>query len=101
MNVFNLNDDTRRLGLGHCFTKHASVRMQQRGIPPVAVEAAINFGTRNRLPDGHNRFNLDRKALKRSSSYFGQDMIRALKRYDGLYVVVSIEGVVVTTAYRH
>lgn len=101
MNVANLNANACISGRDHRFTNHAATRMQQRCIPPAVVEATMRFGTKSHVRNGAVRYDLDRKALKRSRRHFGDSIARALEDYDGIYVLASDEQVIITTAHRH
>lgn len=80
-------------------THHASIRAQQRGIPPYAIEALLDYGTEHHDHHGAVILLLDHGAarkLARANHLRGAD-IDALR---GLYAVVSTDGAVRTVGHR-
>lgn len=75
-------------------TTHAAVRMQQRGIRPAAVQAALIYGRRIHAK-GVTFCVLGRKEVQRGAEQ-GLD----LQDLEGLQVLVSQDGAVVTV-YRN
>ena len=80
-------------------SRHAAVRSQQRGIPPYAIEALLDFGTEHHDHHGAVVLMLDRAAtrrLARSRTMRGSD----LDTLRGLYAVVTGNGRVRTVGHR-
>ena len=80
-------------------SRHAAVRSQQRGIPPHAIEALLDFGTEHHDHRGAVVLVLDRAAtrrLSRSRSVRPPD----LDTLRGLYAVVATSGQVRTVGHR-
>ena len=80
-------------------SRHAALRSQQRGIPPRAIEALLDFGTEHHDHHGAVVLLLDRAAtarLTRSEGIRGSDL-DALR---GLYAVVAADGQVRTVGHR-
>lgn len=80
-------------------SRHAAVRSQQRGIPPHAIEALLDYGTEHHDHRGAVVLVLDRAAtrrLSRSRRVHGRD----LDTLRGLYAVVSTGGRVCTVGHR-
>lgn len=80
-------------------SRHAAIRSQQRGIPPHAIEALLDFGTEHHDHHGAVVLVLDRAAterLSRNRRLRGCD-VDALR---GLYAVVASDGRVRTVGHR-
>ena len=80
-------------------SRHAAIRSQQRGIPPHAIDALLDFGTEHHDHHGAVVLMLDRAAAKRlarSQPLRGSDL-DALR---GLYAVVTTDGHVRTVGHR-
>jgi hypothetical protein len=80
-------------------TRHAAVRSQQRGIPPSAIEALLDFGTEHHDHRGAVVLMLDRAATKRLSRALTIDG-SALDALRGLYAVLATDGHVRTVGHR-
>ncbi|MGE3244957.1 MAG: hypothetical protein AB7F96_12635 [Beijerinckiaceae bacterium] len=81
-------------------TRHAGERLQQRTIPPFAIELLERFGTSVRSR-GADKIFFDKHAKKRVSEYLGG--ARCLKLIEKLldaYIVVSDDGKIITVGYR-
>ena len=81
------------------FTKHASVRLQQRCIPPFVVDLLMDFGTVERAGDGATSHYFDKKSRSRIKAYTGQ-LSCALQDYLDYYAIVGSDGVIITVARR-
>jgi hypothetical protein len=80
-------------------TQHAKVRMQQRSIPPLAVEIFERFASTMRR-DGAEVLYFDKAARKRVAKAFGGHRgCRAVEKWLDAYVV-NDNGVVITVAHR-
>ena len=81
-------------------TQHARIRMQQRGIPPAALEALLLFG---REAHDHRRgcrvMLFDKRARRRLAEHLGPG-IRSFERYLDAYAVVGPDDAVVTVGHR-
>lgn len=82
-------------------TEHARIRMQQRGIPPAALEALLDFG---REAHDHRRgcrvLLFDKRSRRKLARYFGP-ALRTFERYLDAYAVVGPDDAVVTVGHRH
>lgn len=76
------------------FTRHAAIRMQQRGIPACAVSAALTYG-RLIQAKGITYYVIGRKEVQHYAA-LGTD----LSDIEGLQVLIATDGAVVT-AYRN
>jgi hypothetical protein len=81
------------------FTKHASVRVQQRSVPPIVVEFLLDYGLRQSAPGGGERFSFCKRAWRRLQRELGP-AAKHFERYRHVYAVVC-DGHVVTVAYAH
>lgn len=82
-------------------TKHATIRMQQRGIPLFIVDCLQQFGAEQSDRYGAIRYFFDKHSLKRLETYLGKQTVRAIERYRNCFAVVSTEGLVITTGFIH
>lgn len=80
-------------------TKHASTRMQQRGIPLLVVELIMTFGASEPAGSGTQKFFLDKRARHKVKSFAGT-LASAIEPLLDAYVLVSDQGTVITTAHR-
>ncbi len=79
-------------------TIHASIRSQQRGIPPLVVDLLLQFGRRVHDQHGAEVVYFDRRSRKRVESYAG-GLIGKLSEHLDSYAVVA-DGVIVTLGSR-
>lgn len=77
------------------YTRHARVRMGQRGIPPRLIEMARKYGR-----DDGERWILDRKELRRVLGELDAERSLVLKAMDKGGIAVPTNGDVVITAYN-
>lgn len=81
-------------------TIHAARRMQQRSIPPLAIELLESFGSESRC-GGASRLFFDKAARRRlEAQWAGRRSTRHLERLLNVYVVIADTGAIVTAAYR-
>ncbi|ADE13967.1 conserved hypothetical protein [Nitrosococcus halophilus Nc 4] len=79
-------------------TKHAQNRMQQRGIPPLAVELLMAYG-RIEYQNGSQLLYFDNRSFKRVC----KKLDAARKNIEQLakaYLVIGENGQVITTSHR-
>lgn len=80
-------------------THHAETRMQQRAIPPLALEIFERFASSMRH-DGADVLFFDKAAWKRVTKAFGgQRACRVIEPWLGSYMVTE-NGAVITVAHR-
>lgn len=72
-------------------SEHASRRMQQRAIPPLAVDAAIGWGRPIRQVEGRTAFFLGEREVSRARKQ-GEDV----RTFEGTAVVVGRDGGLIT-----
>ena len=80
-------------------TKHAKVRQQQRGIPPIVVDLLVNYGTVERAGTGASKHYFDKTSRRRLRTYVGP-LASVIEQYLDCFVVVSDGGDVITVAHR-
>ncbi|MCA8016512.1 MULTISPECIES: hypothetical protein [Burkholderia] len=80
-------------------SKHAAIRLQQRGIAPLVVDLLLEFGVTEKSGDGTTKHYLDKPARRRLRSYAGQ-LASLLEAHLDCYAVTGAEGTIVTAAHR-
>ncbi len=81
-------------------TTHARVRMQQRGIPPAALEMLLEFGREAHDHRGCRIVGFDKRSRRRARRLLGE-AFRRVERHLDAYAVVGADDVVVTVGHRH
>ena len=81
-------------------TKHATRRMQQRGIPELVIDLLQRCGTWIRCK-GADRLIFDKAAIKRLKRYLGDSRaVAAVERWLDVYAVIGDDGVLITVAHQ-
>jgi hypothetical protein len=80
-------------------TSHAAARMQQRAIPPEAIDMLLEFGTPVRC-HGADSFAFDHAARRRVAHALDKRTLRRSERYLNAYAVVADNGSLITAAWR-
>lgn len=80
-------------------TRHAEVRLQQRAIPPIALDLLWEFGSSARSRGADSLF-FDRAARQRVAKALGDDALRRVDRLTNVHAVISDDGAVVTVGWR-
>jgi hypothetical protein len=80
-------------------SKHAKVRMQQRGITPASVDYLLDFGSEHHDHHGAVIMMLDRRAARRIARS-GAATRAHLASMRGLYAVIGADGKVSTVGHR-
>ncbi len=82
-------------------TKHAVIRAQQRGVPPLIETWLSTYGEEQH--DGHGaicRF-FTKKSIRRMERDFGREPLRRLSEYLNCYLVEAVDsGAVITVGHR-
>ena len=81
-------------------TAHARVRMQQRGIPPAALEALLEFGREAHDHRGGLIVRFDKRSRRRAARALGDARYRRIERHLGAYAVVGADDAVITVGHR-
>ena len=80
-------------------TTHARVRMQQRGIPPVAVEVLLEYGREAHDHRGCRIVRFDKRSRRRAARALGE-AFRRIERHLDAYAVLAADDAVVTVGHR-
>lgn len=80
-------------------TTHARDRMQQRGIPELVIDCLVRFGRCVPCGGGTFKYYLDKKSRHELNAYAGR-FAGHLAEFLDVYVVLSSDSAVVTTAHR-
>ena len=72
---------------------HAEARARQRGIPPVAIDLVLDYGSIE-FHRGREVFRLDKKGLRKARQYLGKMNDGYSSVLKDIYVVVDGETVV-------
>lgn len=80
-------------------TQHASVRSQQRAIPPLLIDLLMQFGSSEKSGSGASKLFFDKADRRRLRAYAGP-LARSLDEHLDLFAVVSEDGSVVTVGHR-
>lgn len=80
-------------------THHATIRMQQRGIPQQVVRNIIAHGTTRKAPGGAVARFVSKKDLQRLSRLLPKNECTQLDRHKSVYVVMNDESII-TVGHR-
>lgn len=79
-------------------THHASIRAQQRAIPPILIDLLLQFGKSEPAGDGATRVFFDKSACRRVQSYAGP-LAGLLNEHLGVYAIVGPDSQIITAAH--
>ena len=82
-------------------TEHARARMQQRGIPPAALELLLEYGREAHDHRGCVVVRFDKRSRRRVLREVGPERFRRLERHLDAYAVIAADDAVVTVGHRH
>lgn len=80
-------------------TKHASIRQQQRGIPPIIIDLLIDYGTVERAGKDATTHYFDKTSRRRVMAYAGR-LSSLFEEYLDYYAIVGKDGSIITVAPR-
>ena len=80
-------------------SKHASIRMQQRGIPRHVVESILLYGSKRRISGGAVARYIPKKAFRHLAQSVPRSEYQALSQSKNVYLVVS-NDVIITAGHR-
>ena len=86
---------------GSQYTAHARVRMQQRGIPPGAVEDLLDFGRTAHDHHGGEIVFFDKTARRRLAREHGGHLDERSAKFTRAYAVLAADGAVRTIGWRY
>ena len=81
-------------------TTHARARLQQRGIPPAALEVLLEFGREWHDHRGCRIVRFDKRSRRLAAKALGDARFRSLERHLDAYAVVGPGDVVLTVGHR-
>lgn len=81
-------------------TRHASVRSQQRGIPPLIMDWLVRYGTRQAAQDGASILFFDKASRRRLAHDVGAPVLQALDPMLDAYIVQAADDAVITVGWR-
>jgi hypothetical protein len=81
-------------------SRHAAVRLQQRGIPPWFLELLVEHG--KTMHDGHGALviSVSKQTRRRLQFLLTRTQYAQAERYFGVYAVLSSDHCIVTAAHR-
>lgn len=80
--------------------RHAAIRSQQRGIPPIVIDLLLQFGASERAPGGASKRFFDKRGRRQVEAYVGP-MIRLVADHLDAYIVVGDDDLIITVAPRN
>lgn len=80
-------------------SRHAQARLEQRAIPPVAIDWLLEFGQAQRA-GGATRYAFDKRGRRRLEGYLGTVGLKSPDKVFDAYLVVSDDDAVITAGYR-
>lgn len=81
-------------------TTHARARLQQRGIPPVALAVLLEYGRESHDHRGCRIVRFDKRSRNLAAQALGDVRFRRLERHLDAYAVVGPGDVVLTVGHR-
>jgi hypothetical protein len=80
-------------------TTRARVRMQQRGIPPAALDVLLDWGRQAHDRRGCRIVRFDKRSRRRAARVLG-DTYRRIERWLDAYAIIGADDAVVTVGWR-
>lgn len=84
---------------GDFMTKHARLRCQQRGIPPLIVDWLLHFGESVHA-QGAEVYRFSKRSKKSVRKYAGRQFAATVDKHMNSYLVFK-DGYVITVGHRH
>lgn len=81
-------------------SRHAAVRMQQRGISESVVNLLLQFGSRRYDHQGAQVVFFDHRAKRRCYNAHGKEALRQIEQYSDVYLVNALGGALITIGHR-
>lgn len=80
-------------------TRHAEIRaFDQRMVPPVIIEALIDYGVDEPAGNGCEKFHFTKRSWQKLHRHFGP-ALKAMERYRNCYLILANDGMVVTVGW--
>lgn len=90
-----------RVSPGRLISRHASIRMQQRGVPPAVLECLLAYGAEISDHHGADILFFDKRSWRRMARARGKYVEPELARYRNVYAVIGADGRVATVGRRY
>ncbi len=81
-------------------TKHAAIRQQQRGIPPLILEWLESYGASSQSRQGAEIRYFDKHSRKQLAKAVGAEIVGRLTGLLDTYAVFAADGTVITVGHR-
>lgn len=81
-------------------TRHASIRLQQRGIPPGILDPLLAYGHKAHDHRGGTVVYFDHQARKRLKRALEEGQYRRVERHLDAYAVIAGDGAILTVGHR-
>jgi hypothetical protein len=81
-------------------TRHAEVRMQQRGIPAWYLDLLVEHGKTTHDGHGATLKSFNKSTRQRLRQVLSREQYARAERYFGVYAVLTPDDVVITAAHR-
>lgn len=82
------------------FTRHASVRQQQRCIPPLIVDWLVRYGSRQQAASGASILFFDKVSRRRLAQDVGAPVLDALDSMLDAFLVQAADDAIITVGWR-
>ena len=82
-------------------SKHAAVRMQQRGIPESVLLYLLQFGAVQHDHRGARIVYFNKASRRQAAEAGAYQQIPNFDRFDSIYAVVTIDGLIKTVSRRY
>lgn len=84
------------------YTKHASIRSQQRGIPPLVSDWLMDYGTEVHDGNGGIVRYFTPQSVRKIEKEIGREPVRRMSEFFRCYLVESVQdGSILTIGKRH
>lgn len=82
-------------------TKHATIRAQQRGIPPLIQNWLLDYGEENYDGRGAMTRFFTSNSIRKMERDFGREPVRRMSEFLRCYLIEGEDGTVITVGKRH
>ena len=82
-------------------TKHATIRAQQRGIPPLIQNWLLDYGEENYDGRGAMTRFFTSNSIRKMERDFGREPVRRMSEFLRCYLIEGEDGTVIMVGKRH
>ena len=82
------------------YTKHAKIRMKQRGLEPLVVDLLLSYGAEQHDKRGGTRRYFDKLSRRRVQRAIGRRVFKRLEDLLDAYLIEQ-DGHIITVGWRH